>query len=416
MTLKYQKGILNCLIGQIYANCSNLKKRLKETFDSMHRLLPANIVEECRNRVKSVDASSLVKIDKNNARFTNLICQQGNVQQLYLNLHSHLYLELKDPWLINISGIRVSPDSVLDILRLGGGFSNEFGEKKSDQVINMVKCLENNMEKIDDLEDRRNVRRKFLILSVELIRKNRSTTVLSNKLSRGLALTREFLSNNAEILITKADKGNITVLINRDSNNEKIEAIFCDKNSFMLVERDPLKTSQKATFLLLKRWRDKKYLGKKADVGTVNINSTNLALAYSLVKIHKEGFPLRPVISTVNKPTRKLEEFILSILKKSIDAPRFSIKNSLEFISKIPDFQVPSDSVFVSFDVVAMYPNIPMTKVLVVSPIFADMVMEDIELEVLKSFSAIIIMMYHSMFITLMTLLFILIEIKFNKF
>ena len=80
-------------------------------------------------------------------------------------------------------------------------------------------------------------------------------------------------------------------------------------------------------------------------------------------KFHKEGFPLRLVISTVNSPTKFLEQNFNLILKDSLTFSKHCIKNSWEIQNIIIKKIVPDDGIMVSLDVVAMFPNIPLELV-----------------------------------------------------
>ena len=47
-----------------------------------------------------------------------------------------------------------------------------------------------------------------------------------------LRSTREFINDNPNVLITKANKGNITVMLNRDEYTFKMEAILLDEKTY----------------------------------------------------------------------------------------------------------------------------------------------------------------------------------------
>lgn len=61
----------------------------------------------------------------------------------------------------------------------------------------------------------------------------------------------------------------------------------------------------------------------KNDVDTVN---SVLSLAYGLIEAHKVGYPLRPVISILGSPTKKLEELLSNIIRKSITISKNTVK------------------------------------------------------------------------------------------
>ena len=84
---------------------------------------------------------------------------------------------------------------------------------------------------------------------------------------------------------------------------------------------------------------------------------------YGLRKIHKENYPLRLVVSTINTPTRILEENFNMILKNSLSKSNYTVKNSWEFQKIIVTKTIPDGHVMISLYVVAMFPNIPLDLV-----------------------------------------------------
>ena len=78
-----------------------------------------------------------------------------------------------------------------------------------------------------------------------------------------------------------------------------------------------------------------------------------------LIKIHKPGFPVRPIISTVNLPTYNVSKFFAKFLQHSLKSPASHIDNSLKLKEKINDFQIPSNFDIISLDVVSLFTNVP---------------------------------------------------------
>ena len=85
---------------------------------------------------------------------------------------------------------------------------------------------------------------------------------------------------------------------------------------------------------------------------------------YLLIKVHKKNFPGRAVVSQVNDPTYKVCEILTDILYPLATTWQSSIENSYHlkiFLSKLSIDQVDIQA---SFDVVALYPSIPIPKAL----------------------------------------------------
>ena len=85
----------------------------------------------------------------------------------------------------------------------------------------------------------------------------------------------------------------------------------------------------------------------------------NISKAYGLVKIHKNGFPVRPIISTVNSPTYFISKFFAKCLQNNLKTPKSHIDISLKLKEKIDNFYIPPDHEIISFNVVSLFTNVP---------------------------------------------------------
>jgi len=56
-----------------------------------------------------------------------------------------------------------------------------------------------------------------------------------------LRCAKEFVRDNPDVLLTKADKGNVTVAIDVSEYNKKMRGLLSDSNTYGIVEKDPTK-------------------------------------------------------------------------------------------------------------------------------------------------------------------------------
>mgnify|MGYP000921756173 CR=1 FL=1 len=82
---------------------------------------------------------------------------------------------------------------------------------------------------------------------------------------------------------------------------------------------------------------------------------------YGLPKVHKDGTPMRPVVSFVSAPSYKLAKYLDKWFKHLVDfRPPFSIKNSIELSQLLIQTSPPPGSILISFEVVWLYPHVPL--------------------------------------------------------
>ncbi|XP_055714925.1 uncharacterized protein LOC129809142 [Phlebotomus papatasi] len=79
---------------------------------------------------------------------------------------------------------------------------------------------------------------------------------------------------------------------------------------------------------------------------------------YGLPKIHKQGIPLRPVVSFVGSPTYNLAKFISANLSP-LSQSHYNVKNSLEIAEFVVESRLPEGYVLISLDVVSLFTNVP---------------------------------------------------------
>ena len=85
----------------------------------------------------------------------------------------------------------------------------------------------------------------------------------------------------------------------------------------------------------------------------------SISKAYGLIKIHKAGFPVRPIISIVNSPTYYVSKFFAQFLQNNLKIPLSHIDKSLELKEKLENIKIPCNYEIVSFDVVSLFTNVP---------------------------------------------------------
>jgi hypothetical protein len=80
---------------------------------------------------------------------------------------------------------------------------------------------------------------------------------------------------------------------------------------------------------------------------------------YGLPKIHKDGCPLRPIISAVGTYNYKLAKFLVEILSPLLEKDEHTIKDTFDFVNKISSLDLDPEDQMVSFDVVSLFTNVP---------------------------------------------------------
>jgi hypothetical protein len=150
-----------------------------------------------------------------------------------------------------------------------------------------------------------------------------------DNLSDAKRRTLRSLRTNSVLTVIHADKGNRTVVLNTTYYNEKILALL-RAPTYRRLAKDPTEAVEWKTNLLLK-----KSLLPEVVIQQLRPQGSRPPRLYGLPKIHKEGVPLRPIVSTVGAPTYRLAQHLAGLLGAHIGDSPHHVRNSVEFIHMI---------------------------------------------------------------------------------
>ncbi|XP_065645308.1 uncharacterized protein LOC136075799 [Hydra vulgaris] len=85
---------------------------------------------------------------------------------------------------------------------------------------------------------------------------------------------------------------------------------------------------------------------------------------YGLIKAHKpeKAYTMRIVISTIGTPNYEISNYLVKAIQPTLNKNKTRLKNSFDFINKANSWNVDENEVQVSFDVINLYPSIPLKE------------------------------------------------------
>ena len=162
-----------------------------------------------------------------------------------------------------------------------------------------------------------------------------------------------------DVIFTKADKGEATVIWDTKDYIEEAEQQLNNEKFYLKLNYCPEEEHSRLISNTLDEFANNNELSKDITDGLEPVNATTPRF-YLLPKIHKEGNPGRPVVSSVNSPTSKVSKFVDHHLQPSAKGLKSYVKDTTDFITKIKDLgTVPPNSFPVSMDITSLYTNIP---------------------------------------------------------
>ena len=158
------------------------------------------------------------------------------------------------------------------------------------------------------------------------------------------------------IVILKADKGNPTIVMNREEYHRKCIALL-QPPTYTTLKKDPTQKIERKVLEVLKELKNEGVINKPM-FERLRPTSSKAPRFYGLPKIHKPETPLRPIASAIGSPTYSLAKFVTSIISPLAGTTSSFVKNSKHFTEMISEESVNRDEVMVSFDVKSLFTNV----------------------------------------------------------
>ena len=168
------------------------------------------------------------------------------------------------------------------------------------------------------------------------------------------------IKEDPSISIYPFDKGTGLVRIKTEDAIKKIREQIGDTN---IVDRDPTDTFARDIRNALAPLNKKGRFTKK-EYETIYPSDAVPPRMYGLLKAHKpeKNYPMRLVVSTIGSPPYGLSSYLVGIIQHTLDKNPTRLKNTAAFINEAKTWSISQTEVQVSYDVVNLYPTVPLKK------------------------------------------------------
>ncbi|XP_018368045.1 PREDICTED: uncharacterized protein LOC108764350 [Trachymyrmex cornetzi] len=225
-----------------------------------------------------------------------------------------------------------------------------------------MKTIEYNLKKLQS-SVHNSVRNHSLTIINNLLSFKTKNTLIYDRLNRLMNHTRHFIKENNNIIFTKADKGNITVALEKTSYIEKIRSILSDEETYLKITKNPSSKINNGLRTLLTRWKKSKFISDLT-YKKLYCSDGNLPRAYGSPKVHKPDCPFRIIVSAVDSTLYDLAAFLHRLIVESVPEAPSHVNNSYDLIEKLKSIKIKSGYSLVSLDVVSLFTNVPIDLVM----------------------------------------------------
>jgi len=163
-------------------------------------------------------------------------------------------------WFVNLSNTTI-PQEVSTLLQFGDSFCPPMPFNKKFAIHEFIKDIESNRAT-------HKISNQFLIRNTSIpqfhkfLKNTPPKNIINENLLHMYHTTQQFCRDNHNIMFTKADKGNITVALDKEHYIKEINESLKDVNTYMIVQKNPIKSIEKELNNFLKIWLQKGYIGK----------------------------------------------------------------------------------------------------------------------------------------------------------
>ncbi|GAB0097133.1 hypothetical protein DMENIID0001_127340 [Sergentomyia squamirostris] len=264
----------------------------------------------------------------------------------------------KQKFLVNTTDVEL-PYGVTELLSLGPKFVLP-GQKIP--IFHIIADIEEIVGDVEESVEKDELRTRMVNLAQNGLTRPRKKTPADRIVQRWEKETKSFVEKESQrIVIIEADKGNITTIMDKGEYVSKMRALIADERTYKKERHDPTSRLQKANNDIVSSLHEKDHI----TLLQKRRMTTYCALApkiYGTPKVHKAGYPLRPVVAYVGSPNYHLAKMAADILRP-LGNSHFNVKNSRELVEFLRSEKLQEEYVLISLDVVALFTNVPINMI-----------------------------------------------------
>ena len=151
----------------------------------------------------------------------------------------------------------------------------------------------------------------------------------------------ELLKKDKSNQILPAVKGRAAVVIDNSDYESKALTLLQDENVSEKLNKDPTQKFKSKLIKLLKVLKDKGAIDSKV-YWKIYPTVADVPKFYGLINIHKAGYSIRPIVSSIGAVTYELARFVAGIISPLVGQTEHHITNTQVFVEKNPRLEIRS--------------------------------------------------------------------------
>ncbi|XP_055522675.1 uncharacterized protein LOC129716859 [Wyeomyia smithii] len=298
---KHRVRILSIMIADTKRTIANLKK------------VKQNVNQKLEEKFEQSDAQRVRKMAEEKALAVYNKVREREVRKLArLKATSIMEMNTEAEWIENTTKTEI-PDYVERTLMLGPNFNIE--NRRDVPYIELIASIEKVIQNKENADEIRSEVSNAMINHINY--RHQPHHPPGEWIEKEVIKSKKFIKANPNLVITKADKGSKTVIMEADEYHEKMVNLLTDENTYKKLTKNPTNKIIKKINSFIDGWHNKGYIDFRTQK-SLKESSCNPPRIYGLPKIHKDNRPLRPVVSTIGSATYNIARYLAGIIAKVV--------------------------------------------------------------------------------------------------
>lgn len=185
-----------------------------------------------------------------------------------------------------------------------------------------------------------------------------SPVQVGSNLSRGERKALRQLLRDENLVISKADKGDVAVVLSTSAYLELAYEHLSDRQTYKLLQNNPTEEIISQFIEYLKTCKERGVITAQEYYKLTPTKKVDTQRMYFLPKVHKNPLKLRPIVACTNGPTQQASAFLDRLLQPYMKKVKSYIKNSTDLIYILQSLTVPTQAYLITLDIESLYTNI----------------------------------------------------------
>lgn len=294
------------------SDCVKVRQITRLAIEELNRKLLNAQIADCCFMIKRLYKKENVTNDDNQQYKTAL---KYNNHRLYRKFNQLLQkqntiddIKYDDSFIKNCSGVNI-PKEMTILLGLGPKFALPTLELPA---LDLIADIEYIISRHAAEPIKKVMRSHLTHVITNWSKRTKKLDRIQRFLIKAARITAKFLRDNRDIFVSNSDKGNVTIIARRSDYDSKMGELVSNQDNFEELSKDPTEYLQNKNNRLIGTLYNKhrQFITQKQSLSLRTHNAVPPRI-YGQFKFHKEGMPIRPIISTINSPCCNYPNFWL---------------------------------------------------------------------------------------------------------